>query len=1102
MGAEPVVACDLPLVRPVGVACRDGERSGVGRVHDRAVAQCGDRQRAAGGRQVRTKPCAVHPSDGRCGIRVFAIGRVVARGEGRDRQHRRVQIVGQPRHERLGVAEVAVGRVVGGVGDHLADGGRADARVQDRARVVHAGDQHVGAVARRCGWVHQPARRRHHVVGAPLVRVGAGDLQAAEVLDRHRHEGHAGLLAEVGGGGVELRRRIVQDDAGVVRRDRYRREHEEVGAGLHLVAQHDALDVAQRAVHAGERSDLLRLREDAQVVGYTVQVAHAFGVLQLRCRRAQVAGRVGQDAGVAGIRVVRVGIVQRGLVGQDEDAAQPAELRDRRRDEGVADQDVLVFFLDHFITRGRHGLDHVVAPGQADEGLACSNLRWRERMRRDVGCAREGVAAVVRRGLHLVPVVPAVVAAGAVDNGAGAVERQGVLVERVGAQLSGAAHVDLLAGGLAHHAGAGRRIAQAAVGADEILKASRRGAEVGTGRVVDQIDVVVEARCLRAVDQRQRLGAIGVLDLLIELDRDARHQRRPDVLHVVALLIERTRHRQHHGALDAAVLASSVGRAQPVDGVALADEALQAVRDGTRHLGADARLSRCIGRTPETGAGPGSGHDDLTRGRIDRSPIHLSATVDVHLHAGLLEAGGVGLDHVPVEQREHLGQHTVAAAVGQGLHVDGAVAVARGHPQIGDAWKRRWVGQARSERVEQHVLVVLREPRQHRDVAQRDVGSDHRHSLPLDDLVQPLVPDHHFIHARRRAGQGERAIRLALRDGDRRAIAGLRIERHLAGGGFQQVVRARVPQPDVGRMRHVLAGDLAADRVSRGSRHKRLQEISAGRRHVVRIDEADRGVESRRAELLEVDRLLDAEEGILGRGAFQRLGLPPDFAHALARRRRVSDDVVAGRGQVLDQRVAGKGVCGCQRVAVGGHPAIGVQRQVSCERGCRLVVGDVRAGVDHADHIGLGGDGIRRGLRTHCVVRVAGQPGALGGRRRRCIGGYRGGIRIIGAAWHAEQGVAQRHVERVVGLLAGGVADAAGRVEQDHVEAAETVADLAAVDLPVGRAVVFVDEHTQLRRHQRRGLQLQADRGLSRLDLAAAHHVAGSNRGGDGCITR
>ena len=775
-----------------------------------------------------------------------------------------------------------------------------------------------------------------------------------------------------------------------------------------------------------------------------MQVAGALGERGLlgEHARAQVGRRVALEAGIAGVRVVRVGVADRRLVRDDEDVDAASELLRDRRGKGIADEDVLVLFLHHQIARRSDLFHHVGARGQADQRLVDSrhraaNRRRRavgraERVRRLVGRAREVVAAVVRGGLHLVPVVPAVVAAVLVIAEREVGERiVGVRVPGEGGgsrQLPWALHVGLPAGGIGGSRSRGAvREAKAdpgrliVLGAHEVLVAVL--AEDGVGEVV-------EARGRGGVDQRQRPGAVRERLLLVEVDGQARDQRFPDVLDVEALVVERTGGGQDHRSGDAAVLAGRVGSTAPLDAASLADEALQAVGQRAGNLGASAELTVRVLGGPEVGA--------------HAAGVGLAAAIDDDADGSLLEAGGVSLGDVPVEEREELADGGVAGVVADRPVRRSAVAEAHRDLDVGDARRARAIGVASVVLVDE--LVELREPAQHRDVAQADGvgcasvgrGDEGRDDdgLVLDDLIEPLVEDGHVVAAGGQAADREGAVGAARGGGDRRPKSGLRVHHHPAVGGAEDVVRVRIPELHVGGMRHVIAGDLARDRLVA----VQAQPHAIGRR-VIGIDEADGDVRSRRAELLEVLRLADADEGVLRGGAFQRLGLPPHLARAFTRGARVGEHVIAGGDHVLDQRVAGQRVLGVERYDLRGDragargdavPIDGARPGGVVGAGTRmgrrdLVRRGIRAGVDGAGRVAGGHAGLvraagphrRRRARLRGVDRAeaAGAAGSVGGEVLR-----------VGATGPAEQIVVERLVEDVVGVLAGDVAGATRRV--------------------------------------------------------------------------
>ena|SRR5437016_631092 len=110
--------------------------------------------------------------------------------------------------------------------------------------------------------------------------------------------------------------------------------------------------------------------------------------------------------------------VHLGLVRQDENAAQTAELLSHLRNVVVADQDVLVFLLHQLVARRHDHFDHVLAGGQHFSSVTCRvvaanrAVRTSGRARRgtSAGNAGELVPTVVRRRLYLVERMHAVVA--------------------------------------------------------------------------------------------------------------------------------------------------------------------------------------------------------------------------------------------------------------------------------------------------------------------------------------------------------------------------------------------------------------------------------------------------------------------------------------------------------------------------------------------------------------------------------------------------------------------------------------------------------------------------------------------------------------------
>ena len=345
------------------------------------------------------------------------------------RRDGRVHVGREAGHERRLVAEVRVRRVVGRVRDHRVVRRRARVRIQDRARVVHAGDRHLRRIAGRVRRVHFPGREVHAVVSAPLVAIDAADFITVEVAHADRQVRHAELFAELRRERVELRCHVVGHATDEVAGDVVLRIDEEAGACRHLVGQSQFLAIAQRPRGTRERRSLAdagvqahEVRNDAGLAGARPDLGFA-GEVVARVDDTEVGGRID--------RVVRVvERVDRRLVGQDEDVAQAIELLGHRGDENVAHQDVLVLFLDDLVAGRNHDLDHVLARRQhriavirvrdADRAVGAGQRRQGAvgkrlgRARRATGRriaihdARELVLAVVRRRLDLVQHRPAV----------------------------------------------------------------------------------------------------------------------------------------------------------------------------------------------------------------------------------------------------------------------------------------------------------------------------------------------------------------------------------------------------------------------------------------------------------------------------------------------------------------------------------------------------------------------------------------------------------------------------------------------------------------------------------------------------------------------
>ena len=152
-GAKSIVAQNSLLIER---SCC-GRRPGVCVVVHHLVAQCRNRKGVTGRAHVGS--CDRRSGDrldGRRGIRVRAIRRVVGFCEGCRRNHGRIQIIGICRHERVLVAEVAVIRIELRISDQLSSGRGTKPRIEDWARVVHTSEHHPRRISGRVGRVDLP----------------------------------------------------------------------------------------------------------------------------------------------------------------------------------------------------------------------------------------------------------------------------------------------------------------------------------------------------------------------------------------------------------------------------------------------------------------------------------------------------------------------------------------------------------------------------------------------------------------------------------------------------------------------------------------------------------------------------------------------------------------------------------------------------------------------------------------------------------------------------------------------------------------------------------------------------------------------------------
>ena len=241
----------------------------------------------------------------------------------------------------------------------------------------------------------------------------------------------------------------------------------------------------------------------------------------------------------------------------------------------------------------------------------------------------------------------------------------------------------------------------------------------------------------------------------------------------------------------------------------------------------------------------------------------------------------------------------------------------------------------------------------------------------------------------------------------------------------------------------------AALNIGRVAQTRAVRLVPAGVDDVA-VGKADRHVEAARAELLEVGRFVRLDEGLMGRGAVECIGLQPFLPARDAVRTRTRNHFVQAGVEVGDDRLTFEWRLG---------------------HAIRL---EVRAGRNHA----------------HEAI-------APRSDRARILPGK--GVQGPG------ERIAHRLVEHVVGDLAGGIAESARLVEQLQIEAAETRlirrkarhahGRTTGVMLAVQRVVVGEHERRNLGGRERCLFQRDPDRGLARCDqrsgdLRAAHGVA------------
>ncbi len=196
----------------------------------------------------------LHPLNHGCPIRALAVHREAdGIGEGRDGDHRGVQVGDGARHVLEGIAELTELRVEERIDDKLR---RIPpwhkSRIRDRARIVHTGDDHIRRHARGLRQVGRIGGRQQGVELAVLVRIDAGHLGTVPVVEADRGKGRCILLAEGRGVRVEFVGQVVQRHAGDIARNGHVGHDHEVDGGVLRAGQLQLLAVAEGTCLAGK----------------------------------------------------------------------------------------------------------------------------------------------------------------------------------------------------------------------------------------------------------------------------------------------------------------------------------------------------------------------------------------------------------------------------------------------------------------------------------------------------------------------------------------------------------------------------------------------------------------------------------------------------------------------------------------------------------------------------------------------------------------------------------------------------------------------------------------------------------------------------------
>ncbi len=309
--------------------------------------------------------------------------------------------------------------------------------------------------------------------------------------------------------------------------------------------------------------------------------------------------------------------------------------------------------------------------------------------------------------------------------------------------------------------------------------------------------------------------------------------------------------------------------------------------------------------------------------------IRRAACVVDHVYTRLLEAGRIGFNHIPVEQREYLVERGVAVEIGIieiGIAAVAEADVGRNQRQTRLAVLRHTV----AVQVDEGPGVEIRVPLQDRQVFDIDIpciGSQfYCRGKAVDDLVVPLVEDRQSEGAIGNPGKAELTFVIAF--GECNILAVRISQAHKALCESQGVTRTAAVKMLVGRAAVVQVGDSALDRIlARGSGKIAYPSLPIGPARIddLRVREAHGDVETRRPKLLKVRWPAYLDESVMGLLSVERIRLEPLFPLANSVGCRRCDHAVPAGHQVSNDGLADQG------------------------RECRAIGLIFRAGWNHAD---------------------------------------------------------------------------------------------------------------------------------------------------------